>query len=116
MNIKKDKKVLIDMLYDEYNRYNLYLNEDDEFIIGIDHYTVSVNIHYITDDHESKIYIEYCNRLNDYYYASHLFTFKNDIELQEEDYKRIMKRYIDAVSDAVSIYNIDLLNPRPFYE
>ena len=40
-----------------------------------------------------------------------MFEYSNSMSMSEADYEKIFYRFILAVSDAVTIYNVDLLNP-----
>ena len=111
MDIKKDKKNFIDLMYDKYERFNVTYADDKEFIIGIDHYNVSIDIHYIRNLRNTLIYIEYYNRVDGYRSKTHMYEYANNMTMNEADYEKIFYRFVLAVSDAVTIYNVDLLNP-----
>ena len=112
MDIKKDKKIFIDYIYDRFEKYAISQVTEKEFVISIDHYNVNINLHYVRNSKTTNIYIEYENRSDGYKIVTHKYTFINDHNLKQSDIDNILYRFILAVSDAVAIYNIDLLHPR----
>ena len=56
MDIKKDKKIFIDYIYDRFEKYAISQVTEKEFVISIDHYNVNINLHYVRNSKTTNIY------------------------------------------------------------